>query len=248
MSAQQFLDLAGPSQATRNRLAAKKQAMPDGSFPMGNTTYLKKAIKATGRAPAAKRPALRRLIRKRARALHATGAKGVAGTKPMTMSITAGRGLELSTATAPRVVRVLVDPRDVLVHPSGNITHSRTGTLLGTMRRDGGLFQAVCADGHETAPGRTAAVAAARLAAYHNTQAQSRPEPATPGSGTATGQATPLNLSVPAVSSGDGPRMTSLGSVGKRAYSKLCAKGVPRKRAAAMAAKAESMVMRGKTP
>lgn len=221
--------------------------MPDGSFPMGSVPYLKKAIKAVGRAPAGKRPALRRLIRKRARALHATGAKGVAGTRAMSMSGT-GQGLELSTtATRPRH-RELVDPRNVSVHRSGNIT-TGTGMKLGTIKAANGMYRATHTDGHETEPSRTAAIAVARLAAYHNAEAQRRPgSPPGPGNGSAATQG-PLSFSVPAAAAGDGPRMTvagGLGPVGKRAYSKLCAKGVPPKRARKMAAKAESMVMKGR--
>jgi hypothetical protein len=73
--------------ASRKKLAAKGQALPaeDGkppSFPIPNLDYLKKAIRSVGRAPASKRPALKALIRKRAKALNATNAPGVKGTWP----------------------------------------------------------------------------------------------------------------------------------------------------------------------
>jgi hypothetical protein len=66
-------------QASRRKLAKKKQALPDGSFPMPNTSYLKKAIRAVGRAKPGKRPALAKLIRKRARQLGTAGSKVLKG-------------------------------------------------------------------------------------------------------------------------------------------------------------------------
>lgn len=60
--------------AGRRKLAAKGQALPDDSFPIPNVSYLHKAIQAVGRAAPGKRPALGRLIRKRARQLGAWSA------------------------------------------------------------------------------------------------------------------------------------------------------------------------------
>jgi hypothetical protein len=57
--------------AGRKKLAKEDKALPDGSFPIPNVSYLKKALKAVGRAAAGKRPALASLIRKRARELGA---------------------------------------------------------------------------------------------------------------------------------------------------------------------------------
>lgn len=59
--------------AGRRRLAKKKQALSDGSFPIPNVAYLEKAIRAVGRAAPGKRPALAALIRKRARQLGSAG-------------------------------------------------------------------------------------------------------------------------------------------------------------------------------
>lgn len=59
--------------AGRRKLAEAKKALPDGSFPIPNVDYLGRAIKAVGRAAPGKRPALARLIRKRARELGAAG-------------------------------------------------------------------------------------------------------------------------------------------------------------------------------
>jgi len=59
--------------AGRRKLAKKKQALGDGSFPIPNVSYLGKAIRAVGRAAPGKRLALARLIRKRARQLGSAG-------------------------------------------------------------------------------------------------------------------------------------------------------------------------------
>ena len=77
----------GPERAAgRKKLAAAGQALGDGSFPIPNVDYLKRAIRSVGRAPASKRPALKALIRKRATELKATNAPGVKGTWPFTAS------------------------------------------------------------------------------------------------------------------------------------------------------------------
>jgi hypothetical protein len=57
--------------AGRRKLAKAGKALPDDSYPIPNRSYLKKAIQAVGRAAPGKRPALGRLIRKRARELGA---------------------------------------------------------------------------------------------------------------------------------------------------------------------------------
>jgi len=59
--------------AGRRKLAKAGNALPDGSFPIPNVSYLGKAIRAVGRAAPGKRPALARLIRKRARQLGSAG-------------------------------------------------------------------------------------------------------------------------------------------------------------------------------
>lgn len=81
--------------AGRRRLAAGKKALPDGSFPIPNLSYLHKALRAVGRAAPGKRPALARLIRKRARQLGPAGMSALKGswadntqsTKAMTNSL-----------------------------------------------------------------------------------------------------------------------------------------------------------------
>ena len=59
----------GPSEAVREELAKKGEALPDGSYPIRNVVELKKAIKAYGRSNPADRAKVRRHIQKRARAL-----------------------------------------------------------------------------------------------------------------------------------------------------------------------------------
>jgi peptidoglycan hydrolase-like protein with peptidoglycan-binding domain len=66
-----WLDEADLSAAGRKKMAGKKQALPDGSFPIPNVTYLKKAIRAFGRAGDKARA--KAWIIRRARALGATG-------------------------------------------------------------------------------------------------------------------------------------------------------------------------------
>lgn len=57
--------------AGRRKLASQGKALSDGSYPIPNVSYLKKALRAVGRAGPGKRPALARLIRKRAREMGA---------------------------------------------------------------------------------------------------------------------------------------------------------------------------------
>jgi hypothetical protein len=89
-------------QAGRRRLAKQGHALSDGSYPIPNRGYLKKAIRAVGRAGPGKRPALGRLIRKRARQLGAwsvvkgSWADNTAGAKTMAQRLEAA--LELARA------------------------------------------------------------------------------------------------------------------------------------------------------
>lgn len=56
----------------RARLAAAGHAMPDGSYPLPDCDAVRRAVQAYGREAVAKRPALRRLIVRRAVALGCT--------------------------------------------------------------------------------------------------------------------------------------------------------------------------------
>jgi hypothetical protein len=59
------------STKTRQNMADKGTAMPDGSYPIANLSDLRNAIQAWGRCPPGKRPALKRHLNKRAKALGA---------------------------------------------------------------------------------------------------------------------------------------------------------------------------------
>lgn len=71
-SEEDVLRLRAFSAKERKKLAARGQAMPDGSYPIVSEQDLKNAIQAFGRAPQGKKAAVRRHILKRARALGAT--------------------------------------------------------------------------------------------------------------------------------------------------------------------------------
>lgn len=58
---------------TRRRMAKEGRAMPDGSFPIADCGDAEDAIRAQGRAPAAKRGAVRSFIRRRVKALGCSG-------------------------------------------------------------------------------------------------------------------------------------------------------------------------------
>jgi hypothetical protein len=49
------LEFGGPETATRWRMAAEGIALPDGSYPIPTVNFLRRAIKAWGRCPPAKR-------------------------------------------------------------------------------------------------------------------------------------------------------------------------------------------------
>lgn len=67
--------MAGPDTETRRKLAKQGKAMPDGGtgsggrYPIRNEADLRKAIRAIGRTPAEKRPAVKAFIKRRAAAL-----------------------------------------------------------------------------------------------------------------------------------------------------------------------------------
>lgn len=58
--------------AERRELAARGEAMPDGSYPTPDADALERAFEAYGRAPEGERPALRRYLVQRAVALGRT--------------------------------------------------------------------------------------------------------------------------------------------------------------------------------
>lgn len=56
----------------RQKMAKSGSAMPDGSFPIENCTDVSNAVRAIGRTPESKRPAVKAHIKKRAKALGCT--------------------------------------------------------------------------------------------------------------------------------------------------------------------------------
>jgi hypothetical protein len=65
----EYDELGYISRETRQKLAAEKKALPDGSFPIRNEGELKDAVQAFGRAKKSKRAAVRRHIMRRARGM-----------------------------------------------------------------------------------------------------------------------------------------------------------------------------------
>lgn len=63
---------SGPSQKQRATAQKKGQAFKSGRYPVRNVSDLKKAIRAFGRAKDSDKPAIKRFIMRRARALGAT--------------------------------------------------------------------------------------------------------------------------------------------------------------------------------
>ena len=131
--------------AGRRKLAAKGQALPaaDGqapSFPIPDVAYLKKAIRSVGRAPAARRPALKALIRKRAKELGALDAPGVKGTWPFTSAkaMAGGGQLALDFAAAGSVPAVSsMDGPRVTMMDGGKPVHPAAKAIYRKLRSKG---------------------------------------------------------------------------------------------------------------
>jgi hypothetical protein len=70
---EQLLALASRpvSTSVREQYASKGWAMPDGSFPIPNKDFLRRAVQSFGRAPEASKPAVKAHIIRRAKALGA---------------------------------------------------------------------------------------------------------------------------------------------------------------------------------
>jgi len=85
---------------SRRRWAKQGIALPDGSYPIPNKDFLRRAIMAYGRAPAGKRAAVRRHIIKRARALGATDMIPDSWKKASAMANTPKLTLDLTDAVA----------------------------------------------------------------------------------------------------------------------------------------------------
>lgn len=260
--------------AGRRKLAAEDKALPDGTDPIPNLDYLKRAIKSVGRVDPSKRPALKALIRKRARELGALGAPGVKGTWAFEAANDAA-GVELATLTTTPKVRGAGDVQCSRTAP-GNVTvmHKPTGMKVGTLTKGPGGWVAAHSTGRTMDPAPSMAASLSGLIGLHNRVAKSVP-PMTPAGKTrslasefdarraadvaamrasvnlADGEQMALDLagvmpgSTPAVSSSDGPRVT------KMAGGKM-AKTAPKAGAASMSAEVakvyRKLIARGMKP
>jgi hypothetical protein len=257
--------------ASRRKLAAKGQALKDGSFPISDVDHLKKAIRSVGRAPASKRPALKRLIRKRAAELKATNAPGVKGTWPFQAH--ANDDTEAIDLATPRRMPVVRGAADVQLSRTGpgviTAMHKSTGMKIGTITPQGRGYAGTHADGKATGASGGQQGALAGLIAYHNQMAaKTKARAAAGGAKTFTaGETDAVDLAgalptfTPAASASDGPRVTSMGTkpakaakpaaktatppglspYGAQVYAKLIAKGLKPAVALAMAKRADAM-------
>jgi hypothetical protein len=230
----------GPQRAAaRKKLAAAGQALPDGSFPVPTVDYLKRAIRSVGRAPASKRPALAALIRKRAKELKATSAPGVKGTWAF-QGASDTEAIELAAMTCRMpLIRGAADVQMARSAP-GTVTvrHKSSGMHIGTLKSvdNDGQWMATHAPTSTKLPKSGSMQGAlSSLIAHHNRKAKLPPAQqdgtaSYSGAGIASvkgyanGEQQALDFagalphSAPAVSAGDGPRVTSMGG-GKKAAS-----------------------------
>jgi hypothetical protein len=250
--------------ASRKKLAAKGQALGDGTAPVPDLAYLRKAIRAKGRVDPAKWPALKRLIVKRARQLKATSAPGVKGTWPFHGANNDSEAISLATMT--RRMPVVRGPADVQLSRTapGMITaqHKSSGMKIGVITPEGKGYAGKHADGTPTGASGSQQGALAGLITHHNKRARGFPAAQQDGTASYAGDqdgAVDLAGALPftsANSSMDGPRVTTMGT-GKPAasakpsgglspdvaaiYRKLLAKGMKPAQAMAMAKRAAAM-------
>ncbi len=258
--------------AGRKALAAKGQALADGSEPVPDVAYLKKAIRSVGRLDPSKRPALAALIRKRARELKATNAPGVKGTWAFQGAGDDTEAVELAMHGIPKVR----GRADVVASRAGagrvSVRHASTGMRIGTVTSAGGSWDGTHSTGAATGSSPTMGGAMAGLIAWHNKMAAEKNAglPAGQKAGAAlAGDSDAIDLagamprSVAAVTAGDGPRVTgmagsksataapaaaSMSAEVAKVYKKLIAKGLSPKQAAAFAKRAAAMHARAASP
>src|ERR1017187_2527802 len=206
--------------AGRKALAAKGQALSDGTDPIPDLAYLKKAIRSIGRVTPSKRAAVKALIIKRARQLGATNAPGVKGTWAFQGSNTT-EAITLSTPAKLPMVRGAADISVTRTGPGAlNVTHRSTGMKVGAMTAsaDGKSgWTATHTTGKKMQPAPSVSGGLAALIAYHNKIAAGKP-----GGKAVAATAEPRNavdLAVTVASASDGPRVTSMGA-GKPAAAK----------------------------
>lgn len=203
--------------AGRKKLAAQGAALPDGSFPIPNVDYLKRAVRSVGRAPASKRPALKALIAKRAKALGATSVIKGTWVNPAKSMANDGEAMELAMKAARRMP-VIRGAADIQLSRSGpgQITamHKSSGRKIGTIVPKGRGYAGTHADGKPTGASGGQQGALAGLIQYHNGLARNPAATSLANGARALDLAGALPVSTPANSSSDGPRVTSMGGSG----------------------------------
>jgi hypothetical protein len=205
--------------AGRKRLAAKGHALADGTAPVPDVAYLRKAIRAKGRVDPAKWPALKRLIVRRARQLKATGAPGVKGTWPFQGANNDSEAIDLAAMT--RRMPMVRGAADVQMARTGpgviTVRHKSSGMKVGTITPSGHGYQATHADGTATGASGSQQGALSGLITHHNKRARGFPPAAEAKAYAGDSQAVDLAGALPftsAATSTDGPRVTSA-SAGK---------------------------------
>jgi hypothetical protein len=178
---------APQTQAGRTKLASKGQALKDKSFPIPNLAYLKKAIRAKGRTPPAKWPALKALIRRRARELNATNAPGVKGTwafsgggrEVIDLSDSGGTGTSSKAPKRMRGMQPMASMGTVQMHRAGpskfSVTHAATGQHIGVLNNTGGAWTPVHTSGKTLEQAGSARGALMNLISHHNQLTASKP-------------------------------------------------------------------------
>jgi hypothetical protein len=246
--------------AGRKKLAAKGQALPDGTDPIPDLGYLRRAIKSIGRVTPSKRPAVKALIRKRAKELGAASAEGVKGTWAFQAANTSGGAIDLAMPSKPPMVRGAADISVTRTGPGAlSVTHRSTGAKVGALASSGDGktgWVATHASGKKFPPAPSVSGALAGLIAYHNKMASGDSDDAV--AATAEPQ-DPVDLATPAASASDGPRVTTMGGGKKPAnapelppgvaaiFAKLVKKGFSPKSALAFAKRGAAMHAK-KTP
>jgi hypothetical protein len=252
----------------RRKLATKGQALKDGSEPIPDLPYLKKAIRSVGRLDPSKRPALAALIRKRAKELKATNAPGVKGTWAFQAANDSGEAIEMAAARRMPVVRGAADVQMRRTGPGAiSVQHKSTGMKIGTVAATGKGYQATHATGAKAPASGSQQGALAGLIAMHNRLAAGSKSPMAMvpaqqmGSAVAAAnngqQALDFAGSLPvttAASSSDGPRVTTASGSGSSGsgpsglspyaaaiYRKLLAKGMKPAVAMSFAKRADAM-------
>lgn len=251
--------------AGRRKLAAAGKALPGGEEPIPDLAYLKKAIRSVGRLDPSKRPALKALIRKRAKELNALNAPGVKGTWAF-QAANETEAIDLATARRMPLIRGAADVQMARTAPGViSVMHKSTGMKVGKITPKGAGYGAAHSDGTATPASGSQQGALAGLIRYHNQMAaqknaKARDAAQAPGSGIAAvrgyaGEQPALDFaSVPANSASDGPRVTSMAGEASPAasklglapeaakvYAKLRGKGMKRGQALALAKRAAAM-------